>query len=57
MTGKYNNQNYTAFGKLERKEITFANTLKNKGYATCIAGKWQLGKELDSPVNFRQLLE
>lgn len=52
MTGKYNVRNYTAFAKLEREEVTFGNILKNAGYATCIAGKWQLGKEFDSPQHF-----
>ena len=52
MTGKYNVHNYVAFGKLDRGEDTFGNILKNTGYATCIAGKWQLGKEKDSPKHF-----
>lgn len=52
MTGKYNVRNYTAFAKLDRKETTFANLLQASGYATCIAGKWQLGKEKDAPAHF-----
>ena len=52
MTGKYNVRNYTAFAKLDRKEITFANLLQQSGYATCIAGKWQLGREEDAPAHF-----
>ncbi|MBU1820083.1 MAG: sulfatase-like hydrolase/transferase [Bacteroidetes bacterium] len=42
MTGKYNFRNYEAFGYLNPKEKTFGNLLKDAGYATCIAGKWQL---------------
>ena len=52
MTGKYNIRNYTNFGLLPRKETTFAHFLKDAGYATCIAGKWQLGAEKDSPRHF-----
>lgn len=52
MTGKYNVRNYTKFGVLPRSETTFANILKGKGYATCIAGKWQLGSEKDAPQYF-----
>ena len=52
MTGKYNVKNYISFGELDRKEITFANLLKKTGYATCISGKWQLGKQQDSPQHF-----
>ena len=43
MSGKYNNRNYTAFGELRPGETTFANLLQEAGYATAIAGKWQLG--------------
>lgn len=42
MTGRYNFRNYTTFEHLAPEEITFGNILKNAGYATCIAGKWQL---------------
>lgn len=52
MTGKYNVRNYTAFAKLDRRETTFANLLQDAGYTTCIAGKWQLGKEKDAPIHF-----
>ncbi len=52
MTGKYNVRNYINFGKLGRDQLTFANLLKDIGYKTAIAGKWQLGKEKDSPQNF-----
>ena len=52
MTGKYNVRNYNTFAKLERDQITFGNLLQSNGYATCIAGKWQLGKESDSAQHF-----
>ncbi|GAA0878867.1 sulfatase-like hydrolase/transferase [Algoriphagus jejuensis] len=52
MTGQYNVRNYTQFGQLDRGEKTFANLLKDAGYKTAIAGKWQLGKEADSPQHF-----
>ena len=52
MTGLYNIRNYTQFGVLPRGETTFAHQLKKAGYATAIAGKWQLGKEFDSPQHF-----
>jgi arylsulfatase A len=42
MTGKYNFRNYTEFGTLPQGETTFAHLLKNAGYKTCAAGKWQL---------------
>ena len=42
MTGKYNFRNYTAFGHLDPREKTFGNMLKDAGYSTAIAGKWQL---------------
>jgi arylsulfatase A len=52
MTGRYNVRNYLNFGTLMRSETTFANLLKNAGYATGICGKWQLGQETDSPQHF-----
>ncbi len=42
MTGKYNFRNYTHFGYLNPAEKTFANLLRDGGYKTAVAGKWQL---------------
>ena len=42
MTGLYNYRNYDYFGYLNTDQFTFGNMLKEAGYATCIAGKWQL---------------
>lgn len=42
MTGRYNHSNYEFFGYLNPSEFTFGNLAKKAGYATCIAGKWQL---------------
>jgi len=52
MTGIYNDRNYTQFGELDRSQISFGNLFKNAGYRTAIAGKWQLGREKDSPQHF-----
>ncbi len=52
MTGIYNVRNYVKFGVLDRKETTFAQLLKRSGYATCIAGKWQLGRDKDAAQYF-----
>lgn len=52
MTGQSNKRNYVKFGMLDRKQTTFAHLLKAAGYKTCIAGKWQLGKQVDSPQHF-----
>lgn len=52
MTGQYNVRNYTVFGQLDRSQTTFGNLLKDAGYKTAIAGKWQLGKDKDSPQHF-----
>ncbi len=42
MTGFYNYQNYDYWGNLRKGEYTFGHLMKEAGYATCIAGKWQL---------------
>jgi arylsulfatase A len=52
MTGRYNVRNYLNFGTLIRTETTFAHLMKKAGYATGICGKWQLGREKDSPQHF-----
>jgi len=49
MTGRYNFRNYKMFGFFDIEEVTFANLLKKAGYATCIAGKWQLSNGLEGP--------
>ena len=50
MTGRYNFRNYTKFGELDLTQPTFANMVKANGYATAIAGKWQLSPgDLDGP--------
>jgi arylsulfatase A len=52
MTGRYNHRNYERFSYLNPREITFANILRDAGYATVIAGKWQLAGGLDAPYHF-----
>ena len=56
MTGKYNVRNYEAFGILPRGQVTYANLLRQAGYATFIGGKWQLSENsatpFDDPVGF-----
>ncbi len=52
MTGLYNVRNYINFGNMDAKSVTFGNLLKQAGYATCIAGKWQLGEDLALPKKF-----
>lgn len=43
LTGKYNFRNYTQWGNMETSQKTIANILRDNGYKTCVAGKWQLG--------------
>ena len=52
LTGKSNVRNYVDFGVLPTGETTFAHLLRDAGYATAVAGKWQLGKEPESPRHF-----
>lgn len=49
MTGIYNVRNYVRFGLLDTSQTTFGHLFKYAGYATCIVGKWQLGKDPSSP--------
>ena len=52
MTGQYNVRNYVAFGLLKPGEVTFGNLLRDAGYHTAIAGKWQLGRKPELPKKF-----
>jgi arylsulfatase A len=52
MTGMYNVRNYINFGNMDPRAVTFGNLLKQAGYATCIAGKWQLGQDPDLPKKY-----
>ena len=61
MTGKYNFRNYEDFGYLNPNQKTFGNLLQEVGYATLVAGKWQLNglnrnnegnQDVDRPYHF-----
>lgn len=52
MTGIYNQRNYIRFGVLDPNQKTFAHFVKEAGYKTCIAGKWQLEGGLKGPNKF-----
>jgi len=52
MTGIYNVRNYVEFGQMDPQATTFANLLKQAGYATCITGKWQLGRDPELPKKY-----
>jgi arylsulfatase A len=52
MTGLSNARNYISFGNMDSQAVTFANLLKPEGYVTCIAGKWQLGHDIDLPKKY-----
>lgn len=52
MTGMSNVRNYTHFGHMDPAQTTFAHLFKQAGYATCIVGKWQLGRDFALPGKF-----
>jgi arylsulfatase A len=41
MTGKYNQRNWVAFGIMDPREKTLGHFMRDAGYKTCLAGKWQ----------------
>ena len=48
MTGQYNFRNYDVFGYLDQSHTTIAQVLRDAGYATAIAGKWQLSRPVST---------
>jgi arylsulfatase A len=53
LSGLSNVRNYVGFGTLDKSVTTFAHLFRSAGYATCIAGKWQLGsKDAGLPNHF-----
>jgi len=52
LTGRYNQRNYIRFGLLDPEAATFAQAFKQAGYATCVAGKWQLSGGFEGPRRF-----
>ena len=49
MTGRSNARNYIDFGQMDPKAVTFGNIFQTAGYATCVVGKWQLGRNPKLP--------
>jgi arylsulfatase A len=49
MTGRYGFRNYKKWGHIPPEEITFGHILKDAGYATALAGKWQMVLQKKDP--------
>ncbi len=49
LTGRYTFRSTNEWGHLPPEEITFGQLLRDAGYATALAGKWQLGRHRDDP--------
>ena len=55
MTGRYNHENYIDFGLLDPNAKTFAHVLKDAGYKTMVAGKWQLNGAVEKVPGYDDL--
>jgi arylsulfatase A len=49
LTGRYTVRTTMKWGHIPKDEITFGHVLGQAGYATALAGKWQLGRIVDDP--------
>ena len=49
MTGKYNWRNYFRFGHMEKGQTTIGHLMRQAGYVTALAGKWQLWGGAETP--------
>jgi arylsulfatase A len=49
MTGRYGFRTGQKWGYFPPEEVTFGEVLKSAGYATAVAGKWQLGVIKEDP--------
>jgi arylsulfatase A len=54
LTGRYSFRNYLEWGRLDPSQKTFAQILRDAGYATAIAGKWQFRGWDQSPLAIEQ---
>jgi arylsulfatase A len=50
MTGRYSFRNFESFAYLNPAEKNFGKLAKKQGYATCVAGKWQLSKKANGSL-------
>jgi len=55
MTGRYGFRNYVKWGHIPPEEITFGHVLKGAGYATAIAGKWQMVLQKTDPDHITKM--
>lgn len=51
LTGKYNFRNYNGWGEIDDNEKTIADLMKDAGYETCMAGKWQMKGNSQFPAS------
>ncbi|HUW18852.1 MAG TPA: sulfatase-like hydrolase/transferase [Sedimentisphaerales bacterium] len=55
MTGRYGFRNYKEWGHIPPEEITFGHVLKDAGYATALAGKWQMCLQKNDPNHITKM--
>ncbi len=55
MTGRYGFRNYKKWGHIPPDEVTFGHVLQSAGYATALAGKWQMCLLKDDPQHVTKM--